>query len=226
MNADAENLEVTNEEAKGLLSSPEKPQRESYWKIFTKGIVLENPVLILMIGICPTLATSSTASDAAGMSAAVLFVLVLSNVFVSLMRKLIPNEVRIPVFIVIISTFVTIIDYIMHAYQPDLYAKLGIFVPLIVVNCIILGRAEGFAYTNNVWASFLDGMGKSFGFTLTIVVMGTIRELLGAGTWFKMAVLPEAFRKNPVVFFAMAPGAFLCIGLLKALINKVFKRVG
>jgi electron transport complex protein RnfE len=225
MTNNADKPEVTQEQAKELLLLF-KPKGESNWKIFSKGIILENPVLILMIGLCPTLATSTTAFDAAGMSAAVLFVLVLSNVFVSLFRKIIPNEVRIPVFIVIISTFVTIIDYVMQAYQPDLYKVLGIFVPLIVVNCIILGRAEAFAYQNGVWKSFLDGMGKSFGFAVAIIIMGSIREILSKGTWFGIAASPGWFRSNAILFFGLPPGAFLVIGLLKAGINKIFNRVG
>lgn len=213
------------QEAKELLL-PEQPKGESNWRIFSKGIILENPVLILMLGLCPTLATSTTAFDAAGMSAAVLFVLVMSNIVVSLFRKVIPNEVRIPVFIVIISTFVTIVDYVMQAYQPGLYRVLGIFVPLIVVNCIILGRAEGFAYHNGVWKSILDGLGKAIGFALAIVIMGSIREILGKGTWLGLKITPEIFQKNAVLFFILSPGAFLVIGLLKAGINKIFKREG
>lgn len=219
------NPDVSMQEAKELLL-PEQPKGESNWRIFSKGIILENPVLILMLGLCPTLATSTTAFDAAGMSAAVLFVLVMSNIVVSLFRKVIPNEVRIPVFIVIISTFVTIVDYVMQAYQPGLYRVLGIFVPLIVVNCIILGRAEGFAYHNGVWKSILDGLGKAIGFALAIVIMGSIREILGKGTWLGLKITPEIFQKNAVLFFILSPGAFLVIGLLKAGINKIFKREG
>lgn len=225
MSSDVTNPDISANEAKELLH-PVPPKGESNWKIFSKGIVLENPVLILMLGLCPTLATSTTAFDAAGMSAAVLFVLVMSNIVVSLFRKIIPNEVRIPVFIVIISTFVTIADYVMQAYQPGLYRVLGIFVPLIVVNCIILGRAEGFAYHNGIWKSILDGLGKSIGFALAIVVMGSIREILGKGTWFGLKITPEIFQKNAILFFILSPGAFLVIGLLKAGINKIFKKEG
>jgi len=225
MNADSGNLDLTQKETREPLLSP-KPKEESGWQIFSKGIILENPVLILMLGLCPVLATSTTASDAAGMSAAVLFVLLMSNIVVSLFRKIIPNEVRIPVFIVIIATFVTIADYAMQAYQPGLYKVLGIFVPLIVVNCIVLGRAEGFAYHNGVWPSILDALGKAIGFALAIVIMGSIREILGKGTWFTLKIAPEAFQKNAVLFFGLPPGAFLVIGLLKAGINKIFKREG
>jgi electron transport complex protein RnfE len=210
----------------GAVHSQPKPKGETFFSKFFKDIILENPVLILMIGLCPTLATSGTAFDAAGMSAAVMFVLVLSNVVISLLRKVIPNEVRIPVFIVIISTFVTIIDYVMQAFQPALYSVLGIFVPLIVVNCIILGRAEAYAYSNGVGGSLLDGINKSLGFAVAIIIMGSIRELLSKGTWFKMSVLPQGFQESPILFFGLAPGAFLVIGLLKAGINKIFNRVG
>lgn len=225
MSADAGSPEVTQEKAKELLLPP-KPKGESNWQIFSKGIILENPVLILMLGLCPVLATSTTAFDATGMSAAVLFVLLMSNIVVSLFRKIIPNQVRIPVFIVIIATFVTIADYTMQAYQPDLYRVLGIFVPLIVVNCIVLGRAEGFAYKHGVWKSTLDALGKSIGFFLAIVIMGSIREIMGKGTWFGMPITPKWFRSNAVLFFTLSPGAFLVIGLLKAGINKIFKREG
>jgi len=217
----ANNPEITHEE----VAVPAK-KGESNWQIFSKGIILENPVLILMLGLCPVLATSVTAFDAAGMSAAVLFVLLMSNVVISLFRKIIPNEIRIPIFIVIIATFVTIIDYTMQAYQPDLYKVLGIFVPLIVVNCIVLGRAEGFAYHNGVWKSTLDALGKSIGFALAIVLMGSIREILAKGTWFGMDITPKWFQSNAMLFFGLPPGAFLVIGLLKAGINKIFKREG
>ena len=226
MSADANKPEVTQEEAKELMVAGKPKNGESGWQIFSKGIILENPVLILMLGLCPVLATSTTAFDATGMSAAVLFVLLMSNIVVSLFRKIIPNQVRIPVFIVIIATFVTIADYTMQAYQPDLYRVLGIFVPLIVVNCIVLGRAEGFAYKHGVWKSTLDALGKSIGFFLAIVIMGSIREIMGKGTWFGMPITPKWFRSNAVLFFTLSPGAFLVIGLLKAGINKIFKREG
>jgi len=203
-----------------------KPKGESNWQIFSKGIITENPVLILMLGLCPVLATSTTARDAAGMSAAVLFVLLMSNIVVSLMRKIIPNQIRIPVFIVIIATFVTIADYALHAFTPDLYKVLGIFVPLIVVNCIILGRAEGFASKNGIWPSILDALGKSLGFALAIIIMGAIREILGNGTLFKIPVTPKVFQDNKILFFILPPGAFLVIGLMKAAVNKIFGREG
>uniref|UniRef100_A0A7C3IXZ3 Ion-translocating oxidoreductase complex subunit E n=1 Tax=candidate division WOR-3 bacterium TaxID=2052148 RepID=A0A7C3IXZ3_UNCW3 len=187
----------------------------------TSGIIKENPTLILMIGLCPTLATTVTARDALGMAAAASFVLICSNIAISAIRKLVPDSVRIPIFIIIISTFVTIIDYVMQAYQPDLYRVLGVFVPLIVVNCIILGRAEAFAYHHGIFDSFLDGLGKSLGFTLVLFIMGSLRELFGAGTFFGSPVLPAAYRSAPMLFAIFPPGAFLLIGLLKALVNKL-----
>ena len=225
MSAQINNPDVTQEEAKEMILPPAE-KGESNWKIFSKGIITENPVLILMLGLCPVLATSTTAFDAAGMSAAVLFVLLMSNIVVSLFRKIIPNEIRIPVFIVIIATFVTIADYALQAYTPDLYKVLGIFVPLIVVNCIILGRAEGFAYQNGVGKSILDALGKAIGFFLAIVLMGSFREILGKGTWFGMEISPKWFQSNAVLFFTLSPGAFLVIGLMKAAVNKIFGREG
>jgi electron transport complex protein RnfE len=193
------------------------------WQIFTRGLIKENVVLILMIGLCPALATSGTVRDGFGMGLAATFVLLFSNVIISIMRKRIPNEVRIPIFILIISTFVTIIDYFMQAYQPDLYRALGVFVPLIVVNCMILGRAEAYASKNSVINSALDGLGVGLGFTLTLTVIGAIREMLGSGTLLGIAVFGEAFKQSPVIFMVLPPGAFLVIGVLKALINKYVK---
>ena len=194
------------------------------FNIFTRGLVKENAVFVLMIGLCPALATSSTVRDGFGMGLAATFVLVFSNLIISILRKNIPNEVRIPIFILVISTFVTIIDYMMQAFQPDLYRALGVFVPLIVVNCMILGRAEAFASKHSVFDSILDGLGTGLGFTLALTVMGTIREILGNGTFLGMTVLGESFKSAPVIFMIMSPGAFLVIGILKALINKYVKK--
>lgn len=196
----------------------------SRWRIFTRGIISENPVLVIMIGLCPALATSGTVRDGFGMGIAATFVLFFSNVIISMIRKLVPVEVRIPVYIVIISTFVTIVDYAMQAYQPDLYRVLGVFVPLIVVNCIILGRAEAFASKNSVLNAALDGLGMGIGFTLTLVVIGTIREILGNGTFLGFTVLGSGFKNYPVTFMILPPGAFLVIAILKALINKYVKK--
>ncbi len=196
----------------------------SKWQIFTRGLVKENAVLILMIGLCPALAVSGTVRDGFGMGLAATFVLLFSNIIISIIRSKIPNEVRIPIFILIISTFVTIIDYTMQAYQPDLYRALGVFVPLIVVNCMILGRAEAYASKHSILNSLLDGLGVGLGFTLALTVMGAIREILGNGTFLGMVVFGEGFKKSPVIFMIMSPGAFLVIGVLKALINKYVKQ--
>ncbi|MCK4940808.1 electron transport complex subunit E [candidate division WOR-3 bacterium] len=192
--------------------------------IFTRGLVKENAVFVLMIGLCPALAVSSTVRDGFGMGLAATFVLVFSNLIISILRKNIPNEVRIPIFILVISTFVTIIDYMMQAFQPDLYRALGVFVPLIVVNCMILGRAEAYASKSSVVNSILDGLGTGLGFTLALTIMGTIREILGNGTFLGLTVFGESFKSAPVIFMIMSPGAFLVIGILKALINKYVKR--
>jgi electron transport complex protein RnfE len=194
-----------------------KPSRLSY---LTTGIIRENPTLILMIGLCPTLATTTSAHDALGMSAAASFVLILSNVVISLVRKFVQPSIRIPIFIIIISTFVTIIDYALQAYQPSLYRVLGVFVPLIVVNCIILGRAEAFAYGHGVFDSFLDGLGNSLGFTLLLVVMGSVREFFAVGTIFGKVMTPAWYRSAPMLFMIFPPGAFFLIGILKALVVK------
>jgi electron transport complex protein RnfE len=194
-----------------------KPSRLSY---LTTGIIKENPTLILMIGLCPTLATTTSARDALGMSVAASFVLILSNVVISLVRKFVQPSIRIPIFIIIISTFVTIIDYALQAYQPSLYRVLGVFVPLIVVNCIILGRAEAFAYGHGVFDSFLDGLGNSLGFTLLLVTMGSVREFFAAGTIFGQVLTPAWYRSAPMLFMIFPPGAFFLIGILKALVVK------
>ncbi len=192
--------------------------------IFTRGLMKENAVFVLMIGLCPALATSGTVRDGFGMGLAATFVLFFSNVIISVLRRNIPNQVRIPIFILIISTFVTIIDYFMQAYEPELYRALGVFVPLIVVNCMILGRAEAFASKNSVLDAALDGLGTGLGFTIALTIMGTIREILGNGTFLGMVVLGEGFKKSPVIFMILPPGAFLVIGILKALINKYVRK--
>jgi len=192
------------------------------WKDFNQGIIKENPVLRLMIGLCPTLAVSNNATNALGMSVAVAFVLICSNWVVALIRKITPDEIRIPIFIIVISTFVTISDYIMHAYYPDLYAALGVFVPLIVVNCIILGRAEAFAYRNPVLNSILDGVGMSLGFALALVSIGVIREALGAGSVFGITLFNPAVAATIMI---LPPGAFITIGFIMAFLNKAEKKV-
>ena len=194
----------------------------SFWQDFNRGLIAENPVLRLMIGLCPVLAVSNNATNALGMSIAVAFVLICSNAVVAMIRKIVPDEIRIPIFIIVISTFVTISDYIMHAYYPDLYVALGVFVPLIVVNCIILGRAEAFAYRNPVWNSTLDGVGMSLGFALALVTIGVIRELLGAGSIFGVPLLNQTVAATIMV---LPPGAFITIGVLMAALNKLEKKV-
>ena len=179
------------------------------------GIIRENPILILMIGLCPALAVSSAAINGIYMGLAATFVLAGSNLLVSLIRKWVPDQIRIPIFITIIATFVTIVDMVMHAYAPDMYNILGIFIPLIVVNCIILGRAEAFAYHNGVIESLGDGIGMGLGFTLILIVLGGIRELLGNGTLFGFQIMPSSYK--PVILMILPPGAFLTIGFLQAI---------
>lgn len=179
------------------------------------GILKENPILVLMIGLCPTLAVSSAAMNGIYMGLAATFVLVGSNLIISLIRKIVPDQIRIPIFITIIATFATIVDMVMHAYAPDMYKILGIFIPLIVVNCIILGRAEAFAYHNGVIESIGDGIGMGLGFTLILLVLGGIRELLGNGTLFGLQVMPPSYK--PVLLMILPPGAFLTIGFLQAI---------
>jgi Na+-translocating ferredoxin:NAD+ oxidoreductase subunit E len=192
------------------------------WKDFNQGIVRENPVLRLMIGLCPVLAVSNNATNALGMSIAVAFVLIGSNLVVALIRKVTPDEIRIPIFIIIISTFVTICDYVMQAYTPDLYQALGVFVPLIVVNCIILGRAEAFAYKNPVLNSVLDGVGMSLGFMLALVSIGVIREVLGAGSLFGFPLFDERIAATIMI---LPPGAFITIGCIMAFLNKMENKI-
>lgn len=188
-------------------------------KHFVNGLWKENPTFVLVLGTCPTLAVTTEAFNGIGMGLATTFVLVFSNLFISLLKNLIPDKVRIPAFVVVIATFVTIVDLLMQAYVPDLYATLGIFIPLIVVNCIILGRAEAFAQKNAVIPSILDGLGMGLGFTLAITLMASIRELLGNGSIFKMQLLAEGAK--PILIFVLAPGAFITYGYLIAIMNKI-----
>ena len=183
-------------------------------EIFTKGILRENPVLVLVLGTCPTLAVTTQASNALGMGAAATFVLLCSNLCISALRRVIPDKVRIPCYIVLIAGFVSVVQMLVKAYVPALDASLGIYLPLIVVNCIILGRAEMFASKNGVVDSALDALGMGCGFTLTLFVMASIREILGAGTWYGMPV--PWFSENPIAIFTMAPGGFFVFGMLIA----------
>jgi len=191
-------------------------------KVFFNGILDENPTYRLVLGTCPTMAITTSASNGIGMGLAVTFVLVFSNLVISLLRNFTPDKIRIPVFIVVIASFVTIVQMVMQGFMPDLNQSLGIFIPLIVVNCIILGRAEAFASKNKPLASVVDGLGMGTGFTLAITFIAIIRELLGAGTIFGVTVLGEWYA--PILIFSLAPGGFLTYGMAIALFNWVTRR--
>ena len=178
------------------------------------GLIYQNPVLVQVLGMCSTMAITTSVANGFGMGISVLIILTLSNIFISLLRKIIPNEVRIACYIVVIAGFVTIVDLCLQAFVPDIAESLGVFIPLIVVNCIILGRAEMFACKNNVVDSALDGIGMGIGYTLTVTLMATIREILGSGTWLGFQVLPESMAKMSIM--TQAPGAFFCYGVLMA----------
>ncbi len=184
---------------------------------FTKGLWDEIPPFRLVLGLCPTLAVTKSVENGLGMGVAVIFVLVCSNILVSLLRNIIPSKVRIACFIVIIATFVIVVELLMQAYTYSLFLKLGIFIPLIVVNCILLGRAEAFAYKNGVVASIADGLGIGFGFTLSLVSIGALREVFGSGTFFGMSVFGPSYQ--PFTFMVEAPGAFVCLGLMLCIMN-------
>ncbi|MDL2230390.1 electron transport complex subunit E [Alistipes sp. OttesenSCG-928-L06] len=184
--------------------------------IITKGIVKENPTFVLLLGMCPTLGTTTSAINGMGMGLATMFVLMCSNVVISLLKNVIPDKVRIPCFIVVIAAFVTVLQLAMEAYVPDLYATLGLFIPLIVVNCIILGRAEAFAAKNGVFDSLLDGVGIGLGFTLALTLLGAVREILGAGSVFGFKFMEG----DGMLIFVLAPGAFIALGYLLVLFNK------
>lgn len=192
------------------------------FKVFLNGIWRENPILFMMLGLCPILAVSGSVRDAVGMGISVIFVLTGSNFVISLIRKLVPSHVRIPVFIVVIATFVTICDYVLAAYSPQIHKNLGVYLPLIVVNCIILGRAEAFASKNNIFNSILDGLGMGIGFTLIIFIIATIREVLGNGTFWGKYLLGKDFQ--PFLIMIMPPGAFFVIGILISLKQAIEKR--
>ena len=179
------------------------------FKVLMNGIIKENPTFVLLLGMCPTLGTTSSALNGMSMGLATTFVLICSNVVISLIKNLIPDTVRIPAFIVVIASFVTALQMIMQAFAPDIYASLGLFIPLIVVNCIILGRAEAFASKNGVIPSFFDGLGMGLGFTLALTILGAIRELLGTGKLFGMTLWAEDYG---MLMFVLAPGAFLVLG--------------
>lgn len=193
----------------------------SNWKTFTKGLIKENPILVLLLGCCPTLATTTSAINGMSMGLATTFVLIMSNLVISLLKNFIPDKVRIPCFIVVIASFVTVVQLVMQAYVPDIYETLGLFIPLIVVNCIVLGRAEAFASKNPVWPSILDGAGMGLGFTFALTVLGSIREILGSGSIFDHKFLPED--AQTILIFVLAPGAFIALGYLIAIVNRLKK---
>lgn len=190
-------------------------------KTFTNGLLKENPTFVLVLGMCPTLATTTSAINGMAMGLATLFVLVCSNTVISLLKNLIPDKVRIPAFIVVIATFVTLVQLLMQAYLPAIYDVLGLFIPLIVVNCIVLGRAEAFAAKNSVGLSALDGLGMGLGFTLALTILGAVRELLGTGAVFGFHLYSDYYG---ALVFVLAPGAFIALAYLMAIINKLQKK--
>lgn len=190
----------------------------NYIKPFVNGLIKENPTFVLMLGMCPTLGTTTSALNGMGMGLATMAVLICTNTIISAIKNIVPDAVRIPSYIVVIAAFVTILQMCMQAYMPDLYATLGLFIPLIVVNCIVLGRAEAFAAKNNPLASLMDGAGIGLGFTCALTIIGAIRELLGTGCIFGFNLYPERFG---ILIFVLAPGAFLTLGYLIAIINKL-----
>ncbi|HUI33132.1 MAG: electron transport complex subunit E [Dysgonamonadaceae bacterium] len=190
-------------------------------RILINGVVKDNPVFVLLLGMCPTLATTSSAINGMSMGLATMFVLVCSNLVIASLKNFIPDLVRIPAFIVIIATFVTIVEMVMNAYLPALADSLGIFIPLIVVNCIVLGRAEAFAAKNTVLSSLFDGVGIGLGFTLALTLLGVVREFMGSGRMFSVSFFPEDFG---VTLFILAPGAFIALGYLVAIFNKLQRK--
>ncbi|MDR0370448.1 MAG: electron transport complex subunit E [Prevotellaceae bacterium] len=194
--------------------------KNSSFSVLLNGLIKENPTFVLLLGMCPTLGTTSSAINGLSMGLATTFVLVCSNAVISLLKNIIPDKVRIPAFIVVIATFVTIVEMVMQAYVPALFESLGLFIPLIVVNCIVLGRAEAFAAKNNVFRSLLDGLGMGLGFAFALALLGSVRELLGTGKIFDFPVYPESYG---ILIMVLAPGAFIALGYLIAVINKLRK---
>ncbi|MCR4681028.1 MAG: electron transport complex subunit E [Bacteroidales bacterium] len=191
-------------------------------KILTKGFFKENPSLILVLGMCPTLAVTTSVNNALGMGAATTFVLLMSNMIISALKNIIPDKVRIPCFIVIIATFVSMIDLIIQGFLPALSESLGVFIPLIVVNCIVLGRAEAFASKNTVFDSLLDGLGMGIGFTISLVLVAAVREILGAGSFMGMQFIPSHYN---ILLFVLAPGAFIVLGFVMAAVRQIVNKV-
>lgn len=189
-------------------------------KVLLNGLIKENPTFVLLLGMCPTLGTTSSAINGLSMGLATTFVLVCSNMVISLLKNIIPDKVRIPAFIVVIATFVTVVEMVMQAYLPALFDSLGLFIPLIVVNCIVLGRAEAFAAKNNVLSSMFDGLGMGLGFSFALTLLGAVRELLGTGKVFSLTLFSESYG---MLVFVLAPGAFIALGYLIAIVNKLKK---
>ncbi len=194
----------------------------SYLKEFTKGIIKENPNMVMLLGMCPTLAVTTMAVNGLGMGLSTTFVLVCSNIVISLLKKVIPNTVRLPAYIVIIAGFVTFVSLMLQAFLPDIYSSLGMFLSLITVNCIILGRAEMFASKNKVLPSIFDGLGMGLGFTLTLVLVGSVREILGAGQWFGITICPDFL--EPMTLFILPAGGFFVLGSIIAIVNRLMKK--
>jgi len=190
------------------------------WNNFSKGFFRENAVFVLILGMCPTLGVTTSAINGLGMGLATTFVLLMSNIVVSIIKRFIPDKVRIPSYIVIIASFVTIVELVMQAYAPDLFAALGLFIPLIVVNCLVLGRAEAFASKNNFITAAIDGLGMGLGFTMALVMLGAVREILGSGSLFGLKLI----QGDGLIVFILAPGAFLALGYLIVIINKINKK--
>lgn len=190
----------------------------NYIKTITNGIVKENPTFVLLLGMCPTFATTTSATNGMSMGLATMFVLICSNFVISTIKNLVPDKVRIPVFVVVIAAFVSMLQMLMEAYLPEINKSLGIYIPLIVVNCVILGRAEAFACKNNPLASICDGIGIGLGFTIALTLLGAVREIIGAGSLFGTSLLPETCN---VLLFVLPPGAFITLGYLIAIVNKL-----
>lgn len=196
-------------------------KKNNLLRVFTNGILNENPTFRLLLGMCPTLAISTAASSGVGMGLAATFVLVFSNIVISSLRRIIPEKVRIPCFIVVIATFVTIIDLVIKAFLTSLSDTLGIFIPLIVVNCIIFARAEAFAFKNPVLPSAMDGLGMGLGFTCSLTLLSSVREIIGAGTWFGMQVMPQGY--EPMAIITKPTGGFITLGMLLLIVNALVK---
>ena len=192
----------------------------THLKIFLNGLINENPIFVLLLGMCPTLGTTSSALNGMGMGVATMFVLIFSNISISALKNFVPDLVRIPAYVVIIATLVTLLQMFMQAYVPSLYKTLGIFIPLIVVNCVLLGRAEAFASKHDPASSFFDGLGIGLGFTIALTLLGAIREFLGTGKVFDVVIMPEHYG---MLVFVLAPGAFIALGYLFTIVNKLRK---